>query len=256
MPRSAAGPGKEDRVRCQLGSAGPYLLALDVPPAVHLGGGGTQRGQVRARLRLGEQLAPDLLAGEDRPEVALLLGGRAELDDRGAGEVLADDVEPLGGTRPVEFLVEHRTQLGVRTAPAVLLRPGQPGIPRVVQQPLPGAPIVELVFEACGLGSTQTRQRVLQPHPSLGGELRLGGPVFELHQVVLATSLACAASCLRSRSMSLRNSCLRTLPVAVIGRESMTTTRSGVFWIGMPRSSRNSRMSSTVGASWPVAATT
>src|ERR1700741_2411082 len=159
MPRSAAGPGKEDRVRCQLGSAGPYLLALDVPPAVHLGGGGTQRGQVRARLRLGEQLAPDLLAGEDRSQVALLLGVRTELDDRGPGEVLADDVEPLGGARPVEFLVEHPTQLGVLSAAAVLLWPGQPGVPGVVQQPLPGAPVVEFVLEARGFGSAEARQR-------------------------------------------------------------------------------------------------
>ena len=43
--------------------------------------------------------------------------------------------------------------------------------------------------------------------------------------------------------MSLRNSCLRILPVAVIGSESTATTRSGVFWIGMPSASRNSRRS-------------
>ena len=34
--------------------------------------------------------------------------------------------------------------------------------------------------------------------------------------------------------MSLRNSCLSTLPVAVIGSESRVMTRSGVFWMGMP----------------------
>src|SRR6202023_4112057 len=97
------------------------------------GGAGGQRGEVCAPLRLGEQLAPHLLAGEDRSKVTLLLGRAAELDDRGSGEVLADDVEPLGGTGPVEFLVEDRAQFRVRAAAAVLLWPGQPGIPRVVE---------------------------------------------------------------------------------------------------------------------------
>ena len=162
MPWSAAGAGEQDRVRCQLGAAGPDLLALDAPAAVHLGCGGTQRGQVGARLRLGEQLAPELVAGEDRSKVALVLVRGAELDDRGTGEVLADDVEPFRRTCPIEFLVEYRAQLGVHAAAAVLLRPGQAGIPGVVKQPLPGAPIVELVLEACGFGSAELRQRVLQ----------------------------------------------------------------------------------------------
>jgi hypothetical protein len=177
MPRSAAGAGEQDRVCCQLGPAGPDLLALDAPPAVHLGGGGAQRGQLRARLRLGEQLAPDLLAGEDRSKVPLLLVGGAELDDRGPGEVLADDVEPLGGIGPIEFLVEDRTQLGVRAAAAVLLRPGQPGIPGVVEQPLRGALVVELVLEACRFGSAVPRDRVQQPGAPQCG-FRFGGTVF------------------------------------------------------------------------------
>jgi hypothetical protein len=94
-------------------------------------------------------------------EIALLLGRRTEFDDRGSGEILADDVEPLRGAGSIEFLVEDRTQLSVGAAAAVLLRPGQPGISGVVEQPLPRAPVVELVFEACGFGSAQPRQCVV-----------------------------------------------------------------------------------------------
>src|SRR6202011_348265 len=111
---------------------------------------GTQRGQLGARLRRGEQLAPELVACEDRSKVALMLARGAELDDRGTREVLADDVEPFRRTCAIQLLVEYRPQLGVHAAPAVFLRPGQAGIPGVVKQPLPGAPVVELVLEACG----------------------------------------------------------------------------------------------------------
>src|SRR4051812_33033979 len=50
----------------------PDLLAGHLPAAVGLHGAGLERGQVRSRLWLGEALAPDLLAREDRLQKALL----------------------------------------------------------------------------------------------------------------------------------------------------------------------------------------
>ena len=60
---------------------GPDLLPGHHPLAVRLHGARLQRREVRARLGLGEALAPDLVAREDRPQPALLLGVVAVGDD-------------------------------------------------------------------------------------------------------------------------------------------------------------------------------
>ena len=65
-----------------LRAGGPDLLAGDAPAAVDLGGLGGQAGQVGARARLGEQLAPDHLAAEGRRQEPLLLLVGAVGDDR------------------------------------------------------------------------------------------------------------------------------------------------------------------------------
>src|SRR6478609_10753859 len=121
---------------------------------------------------------------------------------------------------PIELLVEHRTQLRVRATTAVFLRPGQAGVTGAVQQPLPRPPIIELVLQHRRLGTPEAGQRVFEPTPCLGAEFRLGRTVFQVHQRAPETSWICAASSWMRPSMSLRNSCLRTLPVAVIGRDS------------------------------------
>src|SRR5262249_35000215 len=172
---------------------------------------------------------PDLISCEDRFEVTLLLARRAELDDRWAGEILSDDVQPLRCTGPIELLVEHRTQLRVRATTAVFLRPRQAGITCAIHQPLPRPPIVELVLQHRRLGTAEGGQRVFEPTAYLSAEFRLGRTVFQVHQLAPETSWIWAACSWMRPSMSLRISCLRTLPVAVIGRDSTATTRSGVF---------------------------
>ena len=67
------GAGDEHAPLRLVGERRPDLLAGDPPAAVLLHRLRLQRGEVRARLRLGEALAPDLLGREDRLEEALLL---------------------------------------------------------------------------------------------------------------------------------------------------------------------------------------
>src|SRR6202044_4233645 len=98
------------------------------------------RCQVGPGLGLREKLAPDLLAGQDGPQVAPLLGIRADMGDRRAGEVLADDVEPLRRAGPVTFLREDGAHPLVEALAAVPARPGEPGIPGVEDHALPLSP--------------------------------------------------------------------------------------------------------------------
>src|SRR5439155_26528482 len=128
-----AGARKEDGVGGQLCAARPDLLPLDPPAAVDFGCPGAQGREVGSRLGFGEELAPDLLAGEDGTQEALLLGLRPEVRDGWAGEVLPDGVEPFRRAGSVALLVEDRPRALVETLPAVLARPGQAGISRLEQ---------------------------------------------------------------------------------------------------------------------------
>ena len=79
------GAGDEHAPLRELGEGRPDLLPGDDPFVAVLDRAGLQRGEVGARLRLGEALAPDLLGGEDRLQVALLLlVGAVGDDDRAA----------------------------------------------------------------------------------------------------------------------------------------------------------------------------
>jgi hypothetical protein len=118
----------------------PDLLAVDDPLVAVPDRARRQAGDVGAGARLREQLAPDLLAGEQRAEVALLLLLAAVRDDRrrrhpvtdrvavvrdrrtGGGEPLVDRLlqlrglaetaVALGEVDPRETLVELRAQEG------------------------------------------------------------------------------------------------------------------------------------------------
>src|SRR5207247_7170326 len=135
-----AGPTEQDPVRRQLGPAGPDLLPPDTPATVDLRRPGPQRRQVGARIRLREQLTPDLFAGEDWPQIPPLLRLGPEMRDGRPGEVLADGVEPLRRPGQVAFVVEDRAHPLVQALPAVLTWPGQTRVPGLEQHQLPGAP--------------------------------------------------------------------------------------------------------------------
>src|SRR6266480_4435366 len=141
-----------------VGPAGPDLLAVDPPAALGLRG---QRGEVRPRVGLGEELAPDLLTGENRPEIPVLLTVRPEVGDGRAGEVLADDVEPLRGSGQIALLAEDHPHALVQPLPAVLARPGQPGVAGLAEHGLPLPPERGLLDQVGGLGPGQLEKALL-----------------------------------------------------------------------------------------------
>src|SRR6185437_16846357 len=94
---------------------------------------GDQARDVRPAARLGEELAPDLLAAQHGGQVALLLLLGAQFQDRRPGHAEADD-ERADRQRVIAGLLAERDLLGVGQAlAAVLLRPGDACEARVVQ---------------------------------------------------------------------------------------------------------------------------
>ena len=84
----------------ELGVGRPDLLAVELPRAVVLlDGAALDAGEVGARCRLGEELAPHLVGVEHRREVALLLLLGAVGDDRRAEHADADRIEDSGDAR-------------------------------------------------------------------------------------------------------------------------------------------------------------
>jgi hypothetical protein len=182
VPWASAGAGEQDRVRGEMGPAGPDLLAPHHPATVHFSRFGPKRRQVRAGFRLGEQLAPDLVARQDRFQETLFLRVRAELNHGRPGEVLADSVQPLRGARAVGLLVEHRTQLHAGSGPAVLLRPRQAAVARVEQHALPLPPKRLLRDEVSRFRPREPGKRGPEPGPDLGPELAFLRRIHQIHQ--------------------------------------------------------------------------
>ncbi len=89
-------PGHQKTEGRDMGEGGPYLLPVEHPfVAVALCPGG-EPGHIRSGARLAEQLAPDLLVGEQRPEVAFLLLRRPVRGDGGGAHAVADRVAHPG----------------------------------------------------------------------------------------------------------------------------------------------------------------
>ena len=97
-------------------------------------------GQVASGVGLAEALAPDLVAAQDRRQVALALLGCALGDDGRPGVEEADEVHPdVGRAGPLALLLEDQL-FDRRGAPAAtLVRPVDPGIARRRRAALPGA---------------------------------------------------------------------------------------------------------------------
>ena len=141
----------------------------------------TQRGEVGPRVGFGEELAPDLLAGENRPQEAPFLGLRPEVGDGRAGEILPDGVEPLRRSGPIALFAEDRPHPLVQPLPAVLAGPGQPGIPGLEEHGLPRPPERRLLGQVCGLGPGQLGEALLQPGAQVVTEPRLVRRIREIH---------------------------------------------------------------------------
>ena len=85
-------------------------------PLVAVGlGAGPQGGQVRAGVGLAEELAPDLLAGQQRKQVALLLSVGAGVQQGGAGPADADGVVGPAHPGPAQLLVDHQLSRRIGT---------------------------------------------------------------------------------------------------------------------------------------------
>ena len=94
------GARQQQAVGGELRVGRPHLLAVEHPRAVVLEARARlHRREVRAGARLGEQLAPDLVAVEHRPGVARLLLLGAVGDDRRPEHADADHVEDPGHAR-------------------------------------------------------------------------------------------------------------------------------------------------------------
>src|SRR5690606_38202773 len=112
---------------------GPHLLAVDDPAVAVAFGPGLQGGHVAARAGLGEELAPDLLAAQQRPDEPLALGVGAPVHDRGAGHAQADG-EDVGGQGEVAGRgVERALLLLGQALAAPPLGPGDAGVSGVVE---------------------------------------------------------------------------------------------------------------------------
>src|SRR5262249_34359038 len=111
----------------------PHLLTGDHELVAVALGSCRERGEVAARARLAEQLAPELVATEEWPEVALLLLGGAVRHDRRPGEGLRRGDEPGGGVELRQLLVEDDLLRRGAAATTERLRPGDPR-PAVVEQ--------------------------------------------------------------------------------------------------------------------------
>ena len=85
---------------------GPHLLAGDDPPVAVLGRPGPEPGQVGARCRLAEELAPDLLARQKRRKVAVLLLSSSGMHEGRACPADPDRIEGPSDPRGPQLLVD------------------------------------------------------------------------------------------------------------------------------------------------------
>ncbi len=110
-----------------VGERRPHLLAGDDPLVAVPHRARLQRGEVRAGLGLREPLAPDLLRGQDRRQVALALLLGAVRDHGRPAHREPEHVRGLRRARADDLLVEDRLLDQGRAAAAVLLRPRDAG---------------------------------------------------------------------------------------------------------------------------------
>ena len=180
------GTDDEDAPVGDVRPARPHLLAVDDPLVAVEDGPGLRPGKVGAAAGLGEALAPDLLAGQQRSQVALLLLVAAPRDDRRTGHAEPDAADVVRRADPWRSPRGTRPAACTAPAAAVLLGPGQPDVTGVVERPAP-LPAVGLVRSdrRSGAGGPVVGQRVAQPGAQLGAKCGLIGGVPEVHADLL-----------------------------------------------------------------------
>jgi hypothetical protein len=156
----------------ELGIRGPYFGPRQHPAPLGPLGPGGQRGQIAARLGLGEQLAPERLGPEDRRQPLLALGRCAVGQQGRRHQVDSDAPYQLGGPGPGHLLGDQKVLSGSEPATAEFDRPGDAHPPVGSQFGLPGPPEGHHLVEIHGPGgrflSVGPREIGHQPLAQLG----------------------------------------------------------------------------------------
>ena len=241
---------------------GPDLLAVDDVVVAVQHRLGPQRGEVGAGVGLGIALAPDMLAGQDLRQEALLLRlgavldqQRAEHDDAvvvGAGDAVAlvflgeDDLLGRRQAEPAIFLRPARAEpalLGQRHVPGLVLGPVQ-ALRRVAQ-------ILRVVLVQEGAHHV-AEMLVVQASSSAGGGMRMASisGSLELRRALAEEGVAAFAK------SSVRNSVAWKWRSCSSARSRPSPSICLVSAIGAGAcSARNCAFSSAVASAWPFGTT-
>ena len=161
MPQSLTRPPEHQTFCPSTTKRSPSRIAVVVSEA-----------EVAARARLGEQLAPHLLAPERRPQVALLLRRVTEAEDAAGGQHQADHVEHGRHAGSCALLDPRRLVGRGEAAPAVLDGPVEARPAGLGEAALPGPALLDQLGRADGaVVGRRGRGLVGQPRPGVGPEL-------------------------------------------------------------------------------------
>ena len=180
------GAGQQQPVLGVVRAARPHLLAGDPPPVGVRDGLGRDGRQVGPGTRLGEQLAPDVVAAAQRLQQVLLLLLGAERDEDGTRELHAHEAQ-LTGQVPARERLGEDGLLGHRGPGTVGLGPRQRGPATVDERLLPGTTRGDVVARRCRAVVTETLRQLdlVEPLGEPALELCLARLEIEVHQLAM-----------------------------------------------------------------------
>src|SRR5215472_17981164 len=106
-----------------MGTGGPHLLPVHDPLIAAELGPRYRTGDVRSAARFAEQLAPDILAGQNAQQELLLLPVGAVLENGRSSKGADPDLGDADGADALELLLDHRHQADRKVAPIPVPRP-------------------------------------------------------------------------------------------------------------------------------------
>jgi len=183
VPRGCGiAPREEDAEAREVRERRPHLLPVHDEVAVLLARARANSGEIGASFRLRETLAPDLLRGQDRGEVARLLLLGAMRHDRRPGHAEADHTDVWRCLCPRHLFEEDRLVRIGSAAAAVLLRPGETGVASVVECAAPGAHLGPVeASRAAAVPLELVGEVLLDPGAELAPESGFFGGVAQIH---------------------------------------------------------------------------
>src|SRR5207253_5573598 len=187
---------------------GPHLLPVQHEVVAVEARRGLERGEVAARARLAEALAPDLVAREHGRDEAAALRLAAVVDECGTEEPDAEDVED-GWRVGARQLGPHDRLLDLRAATAApLVRPVHAQVAGLVELPLPGA----AQLDQTGLAGARfaqllppgARQIGREPGAERVAEAEVRGGELEVHRVVCRSPARALSTTVEARRLRSR----------------------------------------------------